>query len=127
MKTSPLRNQEGLAEALGTDQTTVSKWITGKTKTIPWERLAAIERVCGLIPGQILGWSGLLHPDIEIVGTGATTQPLTDEQFGQAAHDGRVTEAARAEAAAGARAKVKQTASARPRGVPTNRDPEPGA
>jgi transcriptional regulator with XRE-family HTH domain len=57
MEQSDLRNQEALADALGIDQTAVSRMITGKT-SVTVERVAEIERACGLPLGQILRWAG---------------------------------------------------------------------
>lgn len=62
MKGSELRTQENLAAALDLDQTTVSKWIRGKT-AVTLNRLAEIEQLCGLNPGQILVWAGVISAE----------------------------------------------------------------
>lgn len=57
VRDSDVRTQENLADRLGIDQTTVSKWIRGKV-AVAVDRVREIEDECGLPRGQILRWSG---------------------------------------------------------------------
>lgn len=59
-----LRTQVPLADALGVDQTTVSRWVRGSREP-QLHRIVQLEDVCGLPRGQVLLWAGLV--DMETV------------------------------------------------------------
>jgi DNA-binding transcriptional regulator YdaS (Cro superfamily) len=60
MKSSTIRTQVALAEALGVDQTLISRMVTGKV-SVTVERVREIEDVCGLPRGQVLRWAGYVE------------------------------------------------------------------
>lgn len=62
MKQSSYGKQIPLADALGIDQTSLSKMINGKV-AVTIERVAEIERLCHLPQGQILVWAGCISAD----------------------------------------------------------------
>lgn len=86
MKQSDYGRQVALADALGIDQTTLSKIITGKVG-VTVERVAEIEDLCGVPRGQILVWSGYVVP--------AALTPSSD-QFALAASAGKAARPPRA-------------------------------
>lgn len=104
---SKVGTQEVLADILGVDQTTVSKWCRGTIPaSVAW--VSEVERVCGLPRGQVFVWAGLVEP---AVSWGADVVRLPE----------------RRRAEAGARAAAEGTAT-RPKGRRTTRptnDPEP--
>lgn len=63
LKASEVQTQENLADLLQVHQTTVSKIISGK-RSMTVERVAEIERLCGLPSGQILFWAGFVDAEI---------------------------------------------------------------
>lgn len=65
MKQSPIGKQTVLADALGIDQTSVSKMIRGKV-AVTVERVAEIEDLCEIPRGQILMWAGFVSNEAVI-------------------------------------------------------------
>lgn len=70
--------QEAIAEALGVHQTTVSKWLLGKTQP-PLEHLWVIEEMCGLPRGRLLHIAGFVEPDDGVEAAIATDTVLDED------------------------------------------------
>ncbi len=57
--------QEQIADVVGVHQTTVSKWLLGKTQP-PLEHLWVIEEMCGLPRGRLLRVADFVEPDTSV-------------------------------------------------------------
>lgn len=78
MKQSPIGKQTVLADALGLDQTAISKMIRGKT-AVTVERVAEIEDLCEVPRGQILMWAGYVS-DQAVIGDVVQPQALDENR-----------------------------------------------
>lgn len=101
-KQSSAPTQVTFADALGVDQTTVSKWERGEV-ALTVEQVRAIEDLCRLPHGQVLAWAGYV---IQTVNFDSIIEAAIEGDFAYAAAKG--AQKKRAGEVAGAVAKVRK-------------------